>query len=212
MGLFRKTIILRVHHAFRYISFPSLHDYDEIMPIFTFCAERELRYSLLEFNSRKNCQHLRNWTRWNKHENVLGSATSLFKWRFSSCRRRCCLKPGFHMSGKSQTEIFLFPDCPRFCRRISENSKSQISPIVWDGRGQIWKIGSVSIFRMRPRFLRWSEMIPDKRELKFAPSGTSAMDVAHYQSPTLLGSSPLSHINMASLGQTCGDYPIHERV
>ena len=36
-----------------------------------------------------------------------------------------------------------------------------------------------------------------------------AMDFAHYQSSTLLGSSPLSHINMASLGQTCGDYPIH---
>ena len=35
------------------------------------------------------------------------------------------------------------------------------------------------------------------------------MDFAHYQSPTLLGSNPLSHINMASLGQTCGDYPIH---
>ena len=64
---------------------------------------------------------------------------------------------------------------------------------------------------MRPRFLRWSEMIPDKRELKFAPSGTSAMDFAHYQSPTLLGYSPLSHINMASLGQTCGDYLIYRQ-
>ena len=32
------------------------------------------------------------------------------------------------------------------------------------------------------------------------------MDFAHYQSPKMLGTSPLSHINMASLGQTCGDY------
>ena len=35
------------------------------------------------------------------------------------------------------------------------------------------------------------------------------MDFAHYQSPTLLGSSALSPINMVSLGQTCGDYLIH---
>ena len=43
----------------------------------------------------------------------------------------------------------------------NENSKSVISPIVWDGRGQIWRIGSVSIFPTRPRFLRWSAIIPD---------------------------------------------------
>ena len=32
-------------------------------------------YSLLEFNSRINCQHLMNWTRWNKHDKVWSSAT-----------------------------------------------------------------------------------------------------------------------------------------
>ena len=32
-----KTTPLHVHHAFLYISFPSLHDYDVKMPIFTFC-------------------------------------------------------------------------------------------------------------------------------------------------------------------------------
>ena len=37
------------------------------------------------------------------------------------------------------------------------------------------------------------------------------MDFTHYQSPKLLGSSPLSHINMASLGQTCGNYPIYRQ-
>ena len=31
-----KTTILLVHHAFLYISFPSLHDYDVKMPNFTF--------------------------------------------------------------------------------------------------------------------------------------------------------------------------------
>ena len=46
---------------------------------------------------------------------------------------------------------------------------------------------------------------------EFVPSGTSVMNFAHFQSPKLLGSSPLSHINMASLGQTCGDYLIYRQ-
>ena len=84
-----------------------------------------------------------------------------------------------------------------------------MSPIVWDGRGQIWRIRSVSIFPTRPRFLLWSAIFPNKWKLKFVLSRISVMDFAHYQSPKLLGSCPLSHINMASLGQTCGDYPIY---
>ena len=32
IGLISKTTILRVHHAFLYISLPSLHDYDVKMP------------------------------------------------------------------------------------------------------------------------------------------------------------------------------------
>ena len=34
MGLVTKTTILHVHHAFLYISLPSLHDYDVKMPNF----------------------------------------------------------------------------------------------------------------------------------------------------------------------------------
>ena len=56
---------LQVHHTFLFIFLPSLHDYDVKMPIFTFCGRREykkrlsfsfpeLRFSLSEFNSRKN--------------------------------------------------------------------------------------------------------------------------------------------------------------
>ena len=36
IGLLSKTISLRVHHAFFYISSPLLHDYDVKMPSFTF--------------------------------------------------------------------------------------------------------------------------------------------------------------------------------
>ena len=35
IALISKTTILRVHHAFLYISLPSLHDYDVKMPNFT---------------------------------------------------------------------------------------------------------------------------------------------------------------------------------
>ena len=37
----------------------------------------ELRYrSLLEFNSRKNCRHLTNWTRWNERDKVWSSGVT----------------------------------------------------------------------------------------------------------------------------------------
>ena len=48
----------------------------------------DLWYSLLEINSRKICQHLTNWTSWNKRDKVWSSANSLFKGRFCSRRRR----------------------------------------------------------------------------------------------------------------------------
>ena len=34
----------------------------------------ELRYSLLEFNYRKSCQHLTNWTRWSKRKKRFAAA------------------------------------------------------------------------------------------------------------------------------------------
>ena len=50
---------------------------------------RELWSSPLEFNSKIICQHLINWTRQNKRDEVWSSANSLFKSRFlsSRCRR-----------------------------------------------------------------------------------------------------------------------------
>ena len=86
----------------------SLHDHDVKVPNFTFCWGRwtqdndflflflNFDTSLLEFNSRTNCQLLTNWTRWNKGSKVWSSANSLFKWRFRSRRRRCCLKVMLH--------------------------------------------------------------------------------------------------------------------
>jgi len=41
IGLLRKTTTLPVHHAFLYISLPSLHDYDVKMPNCKFCGGRK---------------------------------------------------------------------------------------------------------------------------------------------------------------------------
>ena len=51
----------------------------------------ELRYSPLEFNSKQILHHFVNWTRWKELDYVWSSADSLFKSRFRSRRRRCCL-------------------------------------------------------------------------------------------------------------------------
>ena len=52
----------------------------------------------LALNSRKYCQHLTNWTRWNKQYKVCSRATSLFKWCFRSCGcyRRCCFRSALY--------------------------------------------------------------------------------------------------------------------
>ena len=83
------------------------------MPHISFCGGRERKatsclfflWILLEFNFSKNCQHLTNWTRWNKRYKVWSSATSLCKWRFRSHRYRCCLSspPG----GRATQEMFI---------------------------------------------------------------------------------------------------------
>ena len=62
----------------------------------------ELRCSLLEFKSRKNCQHLTNWTRRNKCYKVCSNATSLFERRFLSRRCRCCVRVSIIISASSR--------------------------------------------------------------------------------------------------------------
>ena len=64
-----KTTIPHVHHAFLYISFLTLHDYDVKMPNFRFCGRCEHKTTFFFFSwtsiqsfriqLQKNCQHLR---------------------------------------------------------------------------------------------------------------------------------------------------------
>ena len=69
---------------------------------FTFCRGSEHKTTTFFFFSwtliqsfrtqlQKKCQHLTNWTRWNKRDKVWSSATSLFQCRFRGRRGRCCL-------------------------------------------------------------------------------------------------------------------------
>ena len=67
---------------------------------FTFCRGREHKtiffffsWTLIQSFRIQFQKHLtiENWTSWNKCDKVWSSANLLFKWRFRTCRRRCCL-------------------------------------------------------------------------------------------------------------------------
>ena len=91
------------------------------MPSFTLCRGREQKTTTflffswtliqpLKFKSKKICQHLTNWTRWNKRDKVWSSANSLVhKWRFRSRRRRCCLSSLITTTQRLRFRKFLFP-------------------------------------------------------------------------------------------------------
>ena len=106
-----------------------------------------------------------------------------------SCRFRLRFKAWFSYVEKTPDDrrFYCFQTVPGFSDQW-KLKRVDIS-IVWDGRGQIWRIVSVSIFPTFLRFLRWSVIIPDQWKLKFGPSRTSAMDFAHYLFPKLLVSS-----------------------
>ena len=57
-----KTTTLHVHHAFLYISLPSLHDYDEKMPNFTFYGGRKQATMKFSFSFWTRIWFFRNLT------------------------------------------------------------------------------------------------------------------------------------------------------
>ena len=103
IGLNWQNNNLHAHHAFMYISLPSLHYYDVKMPNFTFCGGREHKTTTFFFFLWTSIQSFRIQLQQklprfdelnvitNKWDEVWSSTTSLFKWRFRSSRRRCCL-------------------------------------------------------------------------------------------------------------------------
>ena len=71
----------------------------------------ELQYSLFKFNSRKICQHLTNWTSWNKRDKVWSSVNSLFKWRFRSL---CCYLSSLLLRRKRMNLLSLECSCAKW--------------------------------------------------------------------------------------------------
>ena len=57
----------------------------------------ELRYSFIEFNSRRICQILINWTRWNNAMRFQKQCELTFKRRFLSLRLPCCYVKSYHL-------------------------------------------------------------------------------------------------------------------
>ena len=83
-------------------------------------------------------------------------------------------KPGFHMSGKSQTVWDFTVSRPSQILPTNENSKSKKSPIVWNRTGTNLENRERFYF---PDASQISAMVGDhsrQMKLKFVPSGTSA--------------------------------------
>ena len=78
----------RPHQSSQYDAFPS-QVRDHTTTTFLFFSWTLIQSCRIQLQNI--CQHLTNWTRWIKRDKVSSSATSLFKWRFGSCSRRCCL-------------------------------------------------------------------------------------------------------------------------
>ena len=94
IGLLRKTTTLHVHHAFLYISLPSLHYYDVKMPNCKFYGGRiqatttsfslsKLECLHQEFNSREIRLHLRSAANWSKRNKVWKKGEFILKATFS---------------------------------------------------------------------------------------------------------------------------------
>ena len=89
IGLLRKTTTLHVHHAFLYISLPSLHDYDVKMPNCKFYGGHkrattnsfslsEVERTPQEINSREIRLHLPFSANWNKRDSVWKTGIYVF--------------------------------------------------------------------------------------------------------------------------------------
>ena len=112
--------------------------------------------------------------------------------------------------------ILLFPDRPRFCRLMkTRNRRYPRSSGVNGDKSR--ESGAFLFSRRVPDFCDGRRSFPTNENSNLYSRGhrrPSAMDFAHYQSPKLLGYSPISQIITASLenlGQSSGEYPIYRQ-
>ena len=106
IGLMSKTTILHVHHAFLYISLPSLNNYDvKILSLLgdgngkvinsTISVRTGARSPL--FSSSQNPVLLSKRTNWDNREKVWNDAKSVFQRRFHGRRRHRIVRSLFHL-------------------------------------------------------------------------------------------------------------------
>ena len=87
----------------------------------------KLLFQPLRIQLQKKCQHLKNWTKWNKRDKFWSSTTLLFKWRFCSRLRRRCSKLMLH--GTICNNDFQRNTALRHCCNILLNGRN-IVPIL----------------------------------------------------------------------------------
>ena len=104
--------------------------------------------------------------------------------------------------------ILLFPDRPRFCRRMKtpNHRYRRWSETVGDQSGES---GAFLFSRRVPDFCNGWRSFPTNENSNLYRRGRRRWN-SLITNPLNCGAPvPLSHINIASLGQTSGDYPIH---
>ena len=131
IGLIRKTTTLHVHHAFLYISLPSLHDFDGKTPTFTFCGSRKQATTKFFFLLLKLYIVLTNFKR------RFSPSPSSDKGRILFVKRRqraIHLRPGYTLNGSIQDTS-------------GENDKIRTITFLVCSTG---KVTLTSLFRMNP--------------------------------------------------------------
>ena len=118
IGLVSKTTILHEHHAFLYISLPSLHDYDVKWPNFKVFWEQERQgdkfcHLCLNSGAAPSLQlyykfpSLNNWATWDNREMVCKDAESISARGFHE-RSRCRIVRTTAISFSRQNDVAWF--------------------------------------------------------------------------------------------------------
>ena len=119
IGLITKTTIFHLHHAFLYISLPSLHDYDMKMPNFKFyrgstqaTTKFPLSLSLWTWIWSLGIQlqegspiHLKKLVTWGNRDEDWKNANSLFQRRFRYRRRPRILRSLINNEKRTRTVV-----------------------------------------------------------------------------------------------------------
>ena len=137
------------------------------------------------------------------------------------------LKPGFHMSGKSQTISDFSPDCPRFCRLMKTRNRRYPRSSGMDG-DKSGESGAFLFSRRVPDFCDGRRSFPTNENSNLYRRGRRRLIQLITNPLSCWAPVSLSHICVQisifgalsisrqiqyreNLGQTSGDYPIYRQ-